>query len=228
MHPAGSTYAASFGPGQYRVYTCMDLKGVGFDIGKPKEFGTYLGNSPIRGLVDGGQEYTGYRSELGALLGFKTRGGAPGSGQEEATGIYVRAGMSFISSDQACANAEAEIPDFDFEGVRSATREAWNELLGRVQVETEGVDSDTVTLFYTSLYRTHISPADCESFLRFCWFGGGGSLCACRFRGEPALELDGAVLRLVLLQRESSREIMRHDMSDEFALSGIPTELCTR
>ncbi|KAI0703902.1 glycoside hydrolase family 92 protein [Cerioporus squamosus] len=138
---AGSTFAASFGPGQYRVYTCMDFKGVGFDLGKPKEFGTYLGNSPIRGFTDGLQEYTNYRSELGALLGFNQNGG----GQ---TTIMVRAGMSFISTDKACQNAEEEIPSFDFEGVRAATRAEWNELLGRIQ------------LFYSSLYRTHISPAD--------------------------------------------------------------------
>lgn len=155
MHPAGSTYAASFGPGQYRVYTCMDLKGVGFDIGKPKEFGTYLGNSPIRGFTDGLQEYINYRGEMGGLVGFNQ----DGSGT---TTIMVRAGMSFISSDQACRNAEEEIPDFDFEGVRAATRATWNELLGRIQVGTENVDDDTIELFYSSLYRTHISPADCE------------------------------------------------------------------
>ena len=59
-------------------------------------------------------------------------------------------------------NAEEEIPDFDFEGVRAATRATWNELLGRIQVGTENVDDDTIELFYSSLYRTHISPADCE------------------------------------------------------------------
>ncbi|KAI1787036.1 glycoside hydrolase family 92 protein [Ganoderma leucocontextum] len=156
---AGATFAASFGPGQYRAYTCMDFKGVGFDLGPPAEYGTYLGNSPIRGLGQGIQEYTGYRSELGALLGFKQNGDGEGEGE---TGIYVRVGVSFISPERACANAEEDIPDWDFAGIRAATRGAWNELLGRVQVETEGVDDDTVTLFYTSLYRTHISPADCE------------------------------------------------------------------
>ncbi|KAI9068178.1 glycoside hydrolase family 92 protein [Trametes sanguinea] len=149
----GSTFAASFGPGVYRAYTCVDFKGDGFDLGKPAEFGTYLGNSPIRGLVGGIQEYTGYRSELGALLGFNQNGNGE-------TAIYARVGVSFISTDQACANAEAEIPTFDFDGTRSAARAAWNDLLGRVQVETDGVDDDTVTLFYSSLYRTHISPAD--------------------------------------------------------------------
>ena len=133
----------------------MDFKGVGFDLGKPAEFGTYLGNSPIRGLTGGIQEYTGYRSELGALLGFNQ------NGANQETGILVRVGMSFISTDQACANAEEEIADFDFEGTRAAARAEWNDLLGRVQVETDGVDDDTIELFYSSLYRSHISPADC-------------------------------------------------------------------
>ncbi|PIL28599.1 hypothetical protein GSI_08641 [Ganoderma sinense ZZ0214-1] len=156
----GATFAASFGPGQYRAYTCMDFKGVDFDLGPPVEYGTYLGNSPVRNLPQGIQEYTGYRSELGALLGFaqNTATGEGGTGGE--TGIYVRVGVSFISPERACANAEEDIPGWDFEGVRAATRRAWNELLGRVQVETEGVDDETVTLFYSSLYRTHISPAD--------------------------------------------------------------------
>ena len=139
------------------MFTCMDFKGVGFDLGRAKEFGTYLGNSPIRGFVAGIQEYTGYRSELGALLGFNQNFAEGGQTQ-----IVVRTGMSFISTDQACRNVEQEIPDFDFEGVRKAARDEWNELLGRIQVGTEGVDDDTVELFYSSLYRTHISPADCE------------------------------------------------------------------
>ncbi|KAI0767769.1 glycoside hydrolase family 92 protein [Fomes fomentarius] len=153
---AGSTFAASFGPGTFRVFTCMDFKGVGFNLGKPKEFGTYLGNSPIKGFVDGLQEYKGYRSELGALLGFnKNTKSADGT-----TTIMVRVGMSFISTAQACQNSEAEIPSFDFEGVRKAARNEWNELLGRIQVGTKGADDDTIELFYSSLYRTHISPAD--------------------------------------------------------------------
>ena len=134
----------------------MDFKGDGFTFSAPSEFGTYLGNSPIRGLNDGIQEYTGYRSELGALLGFPQ----DGSGS---TTILARVGVSFISADKACVNAESEIPDFDFDGVRAATRAVWNELLGRIQVGTDNVDDDTIQLFYSSLYRTHISPADCES-----------------------------------------------------------------
>ena len=77
------------------------------------------------------------------------------------TSILVRVGVSFISTDQACANAEQEIPAFDFAQVQADSRAAWNELLGRVQVDPSGVDYDAVELFYSSLYRTHIVPADC-------------------------------------------------------------------
>lgn len=82
------------------------------------------------------------------------------------TSILARVGVSFISSEQACANAEEEIPDFDFERVRSASRSQWNELLGRVQVDTTNVDPEIVDLFYSSFYRTHLSPADCANFSR--------------------------------------------------------------
>lgn len=80
------------------------------------------------------------------------------------TSILARVGVSFISSEQACSNAEEEISDFNFESVRTAARAEWNELLGRVQVDTAHVDDEIVELFYSSLYRTHISPADCEHY----------------------------------------------------------------
>ena len=48
--------------------------------------------------------------------------------------VLVRVGVSFISEAQACSNAETEIPDFDFAGVRKVAFDTWNELLGRIQV----------------------------------------------------------------------------------------------
>lgn len=80
-----------------------------------------------------------------------------------ATSILVRLGVSFISPEQACANAELEAPTFDFDGVRQAAWAEWDELLGRIQVQTTNVSPEIVELFYSSLYRTHISPANCGS-----------------------------------------------------------------
>ena len=92
---------------------------------------------------------------MGALLTF-----APSS--EGTTSILARVGVSLISTEQACTNAEREIPDFDFEKTRAASRARWSELLGRIQVNPQGVDPEFVDLFYSSLYRTHLSPADCK------------------------------------------------------------------
>jgi putative alpha-1,2-mannosidase len=67
------------------------------------------------------------------------------------TTILARVGVSFISSDQACANAEEEIPDFDFDKVHSDARAQWNDLLGRVQVDMTGIPKETAQLFYSSV-----------------------------------------------------------------------------
>ncbi|KAI0649690.1 glycoside hydrolase family 92 protein [Trametes meyenii] len=149
----GAHFEASFGPGRYRAFTCVDFKGDGYDLGSPTEYGVWLGNFPVKQSETVTQLYTSFTDELGALFTFAPNRNGP-------TSILARVGVSFISPDQACSNAEQEIPDFDFESVRSASRAQWNELLGRVQVDTSDVDPEVVDLFYSSFYRTHLSPAD--------------------------------------------------------------------
>ncbi|KAF5372700.1 hypothetical protein D9615_009853 [Tricholomella constricta] len=175
----GASFAASFGPGQsnaslsssanplrvplfagrYEAFTCVTFKGEGYDLGKPVQYGAWQGSFPVEGTTDIQQLYlntkcAGLVGEVGALFTFLP---AP---RDQKTTILVRAGVSFISSKQACANAEEEIPDFGFERVQREARAQWNDVLGRIQVDTRGVPKETVQLFYSSLYRTHISPAD--------------------------------------------------------------------
>ncbi|PPR02812.1 hypothetical protein CVT26_009598 [Gymnopilus dilepis] len=150
----GASFAASFGPGRYKAFTCVDFKAEGFTLGAPTEYGVWLSNFPVIGSTDLLQTYYGFVSEMGALFTFNP---AP---NKQATSILARVGVSFISSDQACANAEAEIGDWDFDRVHSDNRAAWNDVLGRIQVDTTGVPLETTQLFYSSLYRSHISPAD--------------------------------------------------------------------
>ncbi|KAG6810816.1 hypothetical protein H0H92_010206 [Tricholoma furcatifolium] len=149
----GASFAASFGPGRYQAFTCVTFKGDGYDLGQPTEYGIWLADFPVKGSTNILQVYYGFVSEVGGLLTF-----APAP--QGTTSILVRVGVSFISSAQACANAEEEIPDFDFESVQQESRAQWNDILTRVQLDTTGVDSETVQLFYSSLYRIHISPAD--------------------------------------------------------------------
>ncbi|KAI0767764.1 glycoside hydrolase family 92 protein [Fomes fomentarius] len=149
----GASFSASFGPGQYRAFTCVDFKGAGYDLGAPTEFGAWTSNYPVKNTVSITQMYTNFQSEMGALFQFRPN-------TNGRTSILARVGVSFISVDQACANAEQEIPDFGFEKVRAASRAQWSELLGRIQVDPRGVDPEIVNLLYSSVYRTHLSPAD--------------------------------------------------------------------
>ncbi|KAI0081607.1 glycoside hydrolase family 92 protein [Panus rudis PR-1116 ss-1] len=144
----GASFGSSFGIGRYNAFTCVDFQGEGFELGKPQEFGTWVGNTATQNtttITPGAQ--------VGALLTFVPDG-------NKTTAILARVGVSFISAEQACSNAEQEIPKLDFDGLLRSARAEWNELLGRIQVKTDNVDPEIVSLFYSSIYRTHIVPAD--------------------------------------------------------------------
>ncbi|KAF4562550.1 hypothetical protein EYR36_003944 [Pleurotus pulmonarius] len=149
----GATFAGSFGPGSYRAYTCVDFQSEGAGFVMPTEYGAWSGDTPKKGTKENSFDLsTG--SEVGALLTF------PHSSTGRSTSILARVGVSLISIEQACLNAEAEIPHFEFEAVKKASRSQWNDILKRIHVDPVGVPRDTVELFYSSLYRTHIVPAD--------------------------------------------------------------------
>lgn len=74
--------------------------------------------------------------------------------------MQARVGLSFISSERACSNAEAEIPDFDFEGTRSKATETWRHKLAPIRVSSKGVNASLLTNFYSGIYRTMINPQD--------------------------------------------------------------------
>lgn len=92
----------------------------------------------------------GWGSEHGGLLSF------PQDTKSDTTTILARVGISFISTAQACSNAEEEIPDWDFARVVSDSEDQWRDILNRVQVDTTNVDKETVILLYSSVRDTVI------------------------------------------------------------------------
>ena len=76
---------------------------------------------------------------------------------DEGEQVLVKVALSPVSVEGARANMAAELPGWDFDATRKAAREAWNQELGKVQVETSDVDRKTV--FYTALYHTMIAPS---------------------------------------------------------------------
>ncbi|KAJ8523250.1 hypothetical protein ONZ45_g311 [Pleurotus djamor] len=149
----GASFDGSFGPGSYRAYTCVDFMTTdGFT--KPVEYGAFSSISNEKGTTTINELKLNSWNELGALLTFP-----PAKSGQRAT-ILVRVGVSLISTEQACSNAEAEIPNFDFNAVHHSARSQWRDILNRVQVDTTGVSDEITSLLYSSLYRTHIVPAD--------------------------------------------------------------------
>ena len=59
--------------------------------------------------------------------------------------------MSFISVDQACANAEEEVPDWDWDAVQAASEQKWEDVLERIQIDTSKENATVVELLYSSV-----------------------------------------------------------------------------
>jgi predicted alpha-1,2-mannosidase len=85
--------------------------------------------------------------EVGNHLGFVTD--SPSSAGEL---IEVKVGLSYINADQAKQNLDREIPDWNFERVKSNSRALWNTALAGIST-TGGTDRQR-TIFYTALYRS--------------------------------------------------------------------------
>lgn len=70
--------------------------------------------------------------------------------------IQVKVGTSFTSIPQARKNLEAEIPHWNFNQVRRASEQAWEEELHKIRVS--GGTEEQKVIFYTALYHTMILP----------------------------------------------------------------------
>ena len=73
----------------------------------------------------------------------------------EGESITVSTGLSLVSIKQARLNMDTELAplQYDFDRVVAQTRNKWNELLGRIEVE--GTNEVDKTKFYTNLYRAY-------------------------------------------------------------------------
>ncbi len=81
--------------------------------------------------------------------------------------IYVKVGISAVNEKGAGLNLNTEIPDWEFEKVRSDAKTAWNNELSKIEVE--GGTDQQKTVFYTALYHTMVNPntyMDVDGFYR--------------------------------------------------------------
>ena len=69
--------------------------------------------------------------------------------------LMMKVALSTTGVEGAKANMAAEVAGWDFEGVRQAAKEEWNNYLSRIEVEGT---QDEKTNFYTSFYHALIQP----------------------------------------------------------------------
>ncbi|KAJ7210479.1 glycosyl hydrolase family 92-domain-containing protein, partial [Mycena pura] len=147
------TFLPSFGQGSYQVHFCFDTANAFVQAKYHQTTGGSLAYTTLNSTATFTAQI-GSNNLAGVLLGY-----APATATAKTLG--VRMGISWTSTAKACAFAEEEIPDISaFDAIQIAARAKWNEVLGTVQVDSTGVSSDTQQLFWTSLYRTYISPTN--------------------------------------------------------------------
>lgn len=70
--------------------------------------------------------------------------------------LIIKVGLSAVSTQNARENLEAEIPGWDFQEVRSEATALWNRALSKIEAVSD--NTDDLTVFYTALYHTMVSP----------------------------------------------------------------------
>ncbi len=70
--------------------------------------------------------------------------------------LQAKVAFSMNSVEKAVANGRAELPGWDFEGIRTAAAAEWERLLSRVELETP--DVHLKRSFYTALYHAFLHP----------------------------------------------------------------------
>lgn len=140
-------YAPSFGSGKYHAFFCADFRGATI-----RRTGTFKTNNATEEpkFLDGvGSGFSIPSGSVGAWIQFA---------KPANNSMLARVGVSFISVDRACENAESEIGDWHFERVESDARKEWRKKLGAIEVDAAGVSEEMQTTFWSGLYRTLLSP----------------------------------------------------------------------
>lgn len=121
------SFSPSFGDGSYKSYFCADFKGAGI-----RDVGAWMNNRSTLNKTS---------VHLNGTVSAKSLSGGTFARFQnlEDNSLLVRVGMSFLSVDQACKNAEDEQPDYDFEGTVAAAESAWKKKLSTISVDATGV-----------------------------------------------------------------------------------------
>ncbi|MFF2271087.1 GH92 family glycosyl hydrolase [Agromyces sp. NPDC058136] len=136
----GGRYGGNWNPAQWDMYFAMRYDKA------PREVGTWDANGTHAGTTT----QTATNTRLGAYLKFDTQ-------PNEA--VNVKVAISFVSVEKAVQSLDAEIPEWDFDATRAGASDAWNSVLGDVELGGDVSDAQK-TKFYTAMFHTNVQPRD--------------------------------------------------------------------
>jgi len=102
----------------------------------------------------------------GSLIGDVMESGALFSFAGSPTQVTIRVGVSFLSEQQACANAESEIGTSTFDQIQAQSKTLWNERLSRIEIDVPHTSPNVTELLYSSLYRASLTPVSRITILK--------------------------------------------------------------
>ncbi|HRW63802.1 MAG TPA: GH92 family glycosyl hydrolase, partial [Bacteroidales bacterium] len=76
-------------------------------------------------------------------------------GQIEKSELLVKVGISAVSTEGARKNLDAEIPVWDFKGIKAKARDEWNKELSKIEIKA---GKENKIKFYSALYHTMVAP----------------------------------------------------------------------
>ena len=137
----GGRFQDNWNPTQWEMYFAMQFDKT------PTELGVW---SSTAGLQNGvyTDTTTATSKRLGAYLKFGTTANEI---------VNVKIAISFVSAAKAKEFLDAQIPAWDFEGVRDAGKNKWNAILNSVEFG-EGVTEAQREKFYTALWHANVQP----------------------------------------------------------------------
>jgi len=161
--PDGGGWGNGDGKGNYTMYFYAEFS-------KPlKNFGVWSADIPDGWMrkrdevisdryikqIEDAAIYKGLKEKEGKHLGFYSEFATKANEQ-----VFLKSGISFVSMEGAKGNLNAEIKDWNFDGVHQKARALWNNQLSKINVQ--GGTKDEKTVFYTAMYHTMLDPRSVE------------------------------------------------------------------
>ncbi|KAL5528179.1 hypothetical protein ACEPAF_7315 [Sanghuangporus sanghuang] len=154
----GGSWSPSFGPASfhYQAFACYDLLSNGNGTQKLDEFGMWTGDA--YGLDQKALGMTHLNLSVNLIGGTPYESGALFSFEDNTDTVVIRVGVSFVSADQACANAESEVGDATFEEIVARSKALWQDKLRRIEIDVPNTPPNVTEMLYSSLYRSFLTP----------------------------------------------------------------------